>query len=97
MLAVMSTPAMTKHVVIGTSSGTSMDAVMAVYPRHKSIVDAFVERGDVIGIGPFGDGGNMAIFRSLEAAEAFTAQDPFILEGLISSFVIRPWLDVMLA
>ena len=74
-----------KHVVIGASSGASMDAVMAVYPRHKVVVDAFVGRGDVVGIGPFGDGGNMAIFRSLEAAEAFVAQDPFILEGLIAS------------
>lgn len=73
-----------------------MDAIMAVYPRHKLIVDVFVERGDVVGIGPFGDGGNMAIFRSLEAAEAFAAQDPFILEGLVSSFTIRPWLDAML-
>jgi uncharacterized protein YciI len=39
----------------------------------------------------------MAIFRSLEAAEAFTTQDPFILEGVVASFTIRPWLDEMLA
>src|SRR4026207_2549050 len=65
-----------KYVVIGEPSGASMDEIMAVYPRHKVGVDAFVERGDVIGIGPFGDRGNMAIFRSEEAAEAFVAQDP---------------------
>jgi len=86
-----------KHVVIGESSGASRDTIMAVYPRHKVVVDAFVERGDVVGIGPFGDGGNMAIFRSEEAAEAFTRQDPFILEGLVASFTIRPWLDSMLS
>ena len=85
-----------KHVVIGESSGASMDTIMAVYPRHKVIVEAFVARGDVVGIGPFSDGGNMAIFRSLEAAEAFAAQDPFILEGLVASYTIRPWLDAML-
>jgi uncharacterized protein YciI len=85
-----------KHVVIGVGSGASRDEIMAVYPRHKAVVDGFVERGDVVGIGPFGDGGNMAIFRSLEAAQAFTEQDPFILEGLVSSFTIRPWLDTML-
>jgi len=38
----------------------------------------------------------MAIFRSLEAAEEFVIRDPFILEGLVASFVIRPWLDQML-
>ena len=85
-----------KHVMIGEGSGASRDEIMAVYPRHKIIVDAFVERGDVVGIGPFGDGGNMAIFRSKEAAEAFAAQDPFVTEGLVTSFTIRPWLDEML-
>ena len=86
-----------KHVLIGQSSGVSRDEVMVVFPRHKVVVEAFIERGDVVGIGPFGDGGNMAIFRSKEAAEAFAAHDPFIVEGLIASFVIRPWLDEMLA
>lgn len=85
-----------KAVVIGEPSGASMDAIMAVYPRHKAVVDAFVARGEVIGIGPFADRGNMAIFRTREAAEAFTKQDPFILEGLIKSFVIRDWNDRML-
>jgi uncharacterized protein YciI len=86
-----------KYVMIGVGSGASMDEIMAVYPRHKTIVDAFVARGDVVGIGPLGDGGNMAIFRSEEAAEAFAAKDPFVLEGLIASFTIRPWMDEMLA
>ena len=66
---------------------------MSVYPRHKIVVDKFIERGDVIGIGPFTGGGNMAIFRTREAAERFVDEDPFILEGLIKSFVIREWND----
>lgn len=87
-----------KSVVIGVGSGASMDAIMEVYPRHKAVVDTFVARGDVIGIGPFSDRrGNLAIFRSREAAEAFVAQDPFILEGLIKSFEIRDWADELLA
>jgi len=87
-----------KAVVIGIGSGAGMDAIMAVYPRHKAVVDLFVARGEVIGIGPFADrGGSLAIFRSREAAEAFVKEDPFILEGLISSFQIREWADQMLA
>jgi len=85
-----------KFVVIGEPSGASMDAIMAVYPRHKAVVDTFVARGEVIGIGPFADRGNMAIFRTRAAAEAFSKQDPFILEGLVNSFVIRDWNDSML-
>lgn len=85
-----------KAVVIGESSGATMDQIMAVYPRHKAVVDAFIARGDVIGIGPFADLGNMAIFRTRAAAEAFVAQDPFVLEGLVKSIRIRDWNDTML-
>jgi uncharacterized protein YciI len=66
---------------------------MAVYPRHKLIVDKYVLQGVVLGIGPFTDGGNMAIFKTREAAEAFSKEDPFILEGLVKSFVIKDWDD----
>lgn len=85
-----------KAVVIGESSGAAIEAIMAVYPRHKVVVDEFVARGEVIGIGPFTAGGNMAIFRSREAAEAFVKQDPFVLEGLVKSYTIRDWGDRML-
>jgi uncharacterized protein len=85
-----------KAVIIGESSGASMEAIMAVYPRHKAVVETFKARGEVIGIGPFTDRGNMGIFRTREAAEAFAKEDPFILEGLVKSFVIREWGDTML-
>jgi uncharacterized protein YciI len=85
-----------KAVVIGESSGATMEQVMAVYPRHKAVVEAFIARGEVIGIGPFADRGNMAIFRTREAAEAFVKQDPFVLEGLVKSYAIREWGDQML-
>jgi len=85
-----------KFVVIGESSGVSMDTIRTVYPRHKAVVDAFVAKGEVIGIGPFADLGNMAIFRTREAAEAFSKQDPFILEGVVKSVLIREWNDSML-
>jgi uncharacterized protein YciI len=86
-----------KTVVIGEGAGASMDEIMKVYPRHKAVVDAYIQRGEVIGIGPFADrGGNMAIFRTRDAAERFTREDPFILEGLIKSFVVRDWNDEMI-
>lgn len=73
-----------------------MDQVMAVYPRHKAVVDKFIARGEVIGIGPFADRGNMAIFKTRAAAEQFVKEDPFILEGLVKSFTIRDWNDGLL-
>ena len=85
-----------KTVVIGESSGATMETIMAVYPRHKEIVDRYIARGEVIGIGPFSDRGNMAIFRTRTAAEQFVKEDPFILEGLVKSFSIRDWNDVLI-
>ena len=85
-----------KTVIICESSDASMEQIMAVYPRHKVVVDKFFERGEVIGIGPFMDRGNMAIFKSHSAAEQFAIEDPFILEGLVKSFVIKDWNDKLL-
>ena len=85
-----------KAVVIGESSGASRETLMAVYPRHKVIVDKYVARGVVLGIGPFTDGGNMAVFKTRADAEAFSQEDPFILEGLVKSVVIKDWRDSML-
>ena len=70
-----------------------MESIMAVYPRHKLLVDELVDRGAVIGIGPFSDRGNMGIFRTREAAEEFVRRDPFNLEGLVKEYSIREWND----
>jgi uncharacterized protein len=85
--------------VIGTSAGKSRDEIMAVYPRHKAFLDQFIARGEVVGVGPFTDpgGGNMALFRSRAAAEAFAKDDPFRLEGLIRDYQIKDWGDQMLS
>lgn len=85
-----------KTVVIGAPSGVSMEEIMKVYPRHKTVVDKFIARGVVIGIGPFADRGNMAIFKTRAAAEEFAQEDPFILEGLVTSITIRDWKDSLL-
>ncbi|HET7024664.1 MAG TPA: YciI family protein [Gemmatimonadales bacterium] len=85
-----------KAVVIGERADVTMEQIMAVYPRHKAVVERFVARGEVIGIGPFADLGNMAIFRSRAAAEEFVKLDPFAAEGMVRSYVIRDWNDTML-
>jgi uncharacterized protein YciI len=85
-----------KAVVIGEPSGASMETIMAVFPRHREVVAKFVARGVVIGIGPFTDMGNMAIFRSRAEAEEFVREDPFIIEGLVRSVTIRDWNDSLI-
>ena len=87
------------YAVIGTSTGKSRDEIMAIYPRHKAFLDPFVERGEVVGIGPFMDpeGGHMALFRTKAAAEEFAKSDPFFLEGAVKEYKIKEWGDTMLS
>jgi uncharacterized protein YciI len=87
-----------KAVVLYETGNSSMDAIMAVFPRHKVLLDQFAARGEIIGIGPFGGGreGSMGIFRTRAAAEAFVGQDPFVLEGLVAKYRILDWADEML-
>lgn len=73
-----------------------MDQIMAVYPRHKMLVDEFKDQGVVVGIGPFTDRGNMGIFRTREAAEEFIRRDPFNLEGLVKEYTLREWDDSLI-
>jgi uncharacterized protein len=84
--------------VIGTGTGKSRQEIMAIYPRHKAFLDEFVARGEVVGVGPFTDpaGGNMGLFRSRAAAEAFAQGDPFLLEGVVRAYQVKDWADSML-
>jgi uncharacterized protein YciI len=84
--------------VIGTTAGKPREEIMAIYPRHKAFLDPFVARGEVVGIGPFLDpgGGNMGLFRTRAAAEAFAKDDPFFLEGVVKEYQIKDWGDQML-
>ena len=85
--------------VIGSKGGKSRDETMAIFPRHKAFLDQFVTRGEVLGVGPFTDpmGGNMALFRSREAAQEFAKGDPFLLEGVVEEYQIKDWADQMLS
>jgi uncharacterized protein YciI len=85
--------------VLGGSAGKPREEVMAIYPRHKAFLEQFLARGEVVGVGPFIDqgSGNMALFRSRAAAEAFAASDPFLLEGAVKEYQIKEWGDTLLS
>ncbi len=87
------------YAVIGSSAGKTREEIMAIYPRHKAFLDQFIARGEVVGVGPFTDagGGNMALFRNRQAAEAFAKSDPFFLEGAVKDNQIKDWGDQMLS
>jgi uncharacterized protein YciI len=65
------------------------------FPAHQARFVAAMERGELLALGPFTDGsGSLAIFTSREAAEEFASGDPFVLNGVVSTYQIREWREV---
>lgn len=82
-----------KTVLLYESSDDVMTLAPIHFPAHKARIDAFQARGILEAIGPFADprAGAMGIFTSREAAEEFVADDPFVLEGVVSGHRILEW------
>jgi uncharacterized protein YciI len=85
-------------VVLYTSAEDVATKAPPHFPAHKARLDEFHARGDLLLVGTFGDPqreGSMAIFRTRESAEAFVAGDPFVLGGVVASYEIRDWNEML--
>jgi uncharacterized protein YciI len=86
-----------KYVVLYESADDVASRAPEHYPAHKSQLDDFHRRGEILMVGTFGDPqrqGSMAIFPTREAAESFVADDPFVLNGVIKRYEIREWDEI---
>lgn len=87
-----------KYVVLYESADDVLSRAPAHFPAHRARLDEFHARGDILMVGTFGDPqeqGSMAIFPTREAAEAFVAGDPFVLEGVVRRHEIREWNEIL--
>ena len=87
-----------KYVVLYESADDVAAKAPQHYPAHASRLHDFHQRGDILMVGTFGDPqreGSMAIFPTREAAESFVAEDPFVLHGVVKSYQIREWNEVL--
>ena len=78
-----------------------------VRPRHLQYLQRLIEQGRVVFAGPHpaidspepgpaGFTGSLIIaeFESLESAKAWSAQDPYVIEGVFGDVEIKPVLQV---
>jgi uncharacterized protein YciI len=66
------------------------------FAAHKAHWHAFRDQGTLLMIGTFSDlEGSMAVFSSREAAEEFAPSDPFVLNGVVSSWRDREWNEAI--
>ena len=87
-----------KYVVLYESADDVLTTAPVHYPAHTDRLDDFHRRGEILMVGTFGDPvneGSMAIFPTREAAESFVAEDPFVVNGVVKSYQIREWNEVL--
>jgi uncharacterized protein len=89
-----------KTVVLYTPADGVLERAPEHFPAHSARIQAFHERGEILMVGAFGDPqaeGSMAVFPTRAAAEAFVAEDPFVLHGVVCEVEIRDWNEVLVA
>jgi uncharacterized protein YciI len=87
-----------RYVLLYASADDVMSKAPAHFPAHSARIAEFHDRGDLLMVGTFGDPqtqGSMAIFASREAAEEFVRDDPFVINGVVRSYEIREWNEIL--
>ena len=72
-----------------------VEEIARVRPRHRAYMKQLVNDGKVIAAGSFTPDGEGGLFmyeaEGLAAAQEMVAQDPYILEGVITVHRLRPY------
>ena len=76
-----------------------LDRRPSLRPEHLALAEAAHERGELVMAGALADPADRAVFvfRADDAtvAEAFAAADPYVRDGLVVSWQVRPWTVVI--
>jgi uncharacterized protein len=86
-----------KYVLIYESpADLDLAKLRAIFPEHQARWAVFRDQGTLLLIGPYADrAGALAVFTTQEAAEEFAATDPFVLNGLVARWEIKPWAEAL--
>jgi uncharacterized protein len=66
--------------------------------EHVTWFTSFHERGELLMVGTFADpakDGAMCILKDRASAEAFAAGDPFVTNGVVKSYTIKEWKEIL--
>ena len=87
-----------KHVLEYTAVVGFLPLAQRHAPAHQARLREFADRGLLLMAGPLDDppsGDALAVFTTREGAEQFVADDPFVTGGVVASWRIRPWREVL--
>jgi uncharacterized protein len=83
-----------KFVLRYTAVDGFLPLAQANFPAHSARAQDFAARGVLLMIGVLDEpmnGDAMGIFTSREAAEEFASGDPFVVNGVVAEWTVRPW------
>ena len=96
------------YVIIGEDSENSLEKRLAVRPRHIERLNALRDAGRLLLAGPFpaidsndpgpaGFTGSMIVaeFESLDAAQGWANDDPYLAEGVYCRVTVKPFKKVL--
>lgn len=86
-----------KYVLFYDSSAERLAKAPEHFTEHRARWKAFVDRGELLMIGPFADPreGAMAVFTTREAAEEFATGDPFVVNGVVAAWRVSEWNEAL--
>ena len=80
------------------SPDADVERIRTHYPAHRARWETFRREGTLLAIGTYEDArdGALALFTERAAAEQFARQDPFVLNGVVGSWDILAWNELLL-
>jgi uncharacterized protein YciI len=87
-----------KYVLFYESADDVLSKAPLHFEAHRARLDEFHARGELLMVGTFAnpqEEGSMSIFTTRAAAEEFAEGDPFVLNGVVRSWQIREWDEVL--
>jgi len=85
-----------KYVLFYESADDVAALAPAHFEAHRAWIQRFHDEGSLLMVGPFSDAQNqgaMSIFTTKDSAERFAGDDPFVRNGVVSSWHIQEWRD----
>lgn len=87
---------MTEHVLLYESGPGRPGKALLHFAAHRARWQEFLDQGTLLQIGTCSDlEGSMAVFATREAADEFARTDPFVLNGVVRSWLIREWNEAI--
>ena len=87
-----------KYVLFYESADDVLSKAPVHFAAHSARLDEFHARGELLMVGTFAnpqEEGSMSIFTTREAAEEFADGDPFVRNGVVRSWKIHAWDEVL--